>query len=95
MGGLGPTGVKAKPLASLGLDIQSFNRNYQSPYAESYYGDEGYEPYHPGSLYPDYPAYPPYPYPNNRPRTPYGSDLYRYDALDIGIGALSLTPFLL
>lgn len=96
---LGLTGVKAKPLVSFGLGIQS-HRTYQSPYAESYYGNEGgYHPYHPGNLYSEYPAYPAgypaYPaYPYYHPATPYAPG-NRYGALDIGIGALSLTPFLL
>lgn len=98
LGGLGLTGVKAKPLVSFGLS----HRTYQSPYAESYYSEGGYQPYHPGSLYPEYPpaypaaVYPSYPpaYPYLHPGTPYAPG-NRYGALDIGIGALSLTPFLL
>ncbi|XP_016942692.3 uncharacterized protein [Drosophila suzukii] len=77
------TCVKAKPLVSFGL-------SYQQPYVGPqpgpyYYGG----PYQGGGYYPNYHNSPgpyggyPYPYAN------------RYGALDVGIGALSLSSFLL
>nr|XP_016942692.2 uncharacterized protein LOC108019380 [Drosophila suzukii] len=77
------TCVKAKPLVSFGL-------SYQQPYVGPHPGPYYYGgPYQGGGYYPNYPNSPgpyggyPYPYAN------------RYGALDVGIGALSLSSFLL
>ncbi|KAH8257147.1 hypothetical protein KR038_004646 [Drosophila bunnanda] len=79
-----PSCVKAKPLVSFGI-------SYQQPYlgpspGPYYYGG----PYQGGGYYHNYHSSPgPYRYPY-----PY-ADGNRYGALDVGIGALSLAPFLL
>ncbi|KAH8380527.1 hypothetical protein KR009_011203 [Drosophila setifemur] len=77
------TCVKAKPLVSFGV---SYQQPYLGPatgpsYYNSYYGN----PYQGGGYYyQNSPGPYRYPYTGNR-----------YGALDVGIGALSLTPFLL
>ncbi|XP_034136436.1 uncharacterized protein LOC117588958 isoform X1 [Drosophila guanche] len=84
---LASTCVKAKPLVSFGVSYQQ-----PQPYYNSYYGGPG--PYQSGGYYSNsnhYYSSPASPYPY---RYPYAAG-HRYGALDVGIGALSLTPFLL
>ncbi|XP_002135368.1 uncharacterized protein [Drosophila pseudoobscura] len=89
--------VKAKPLVSFGVSYQQ-PQPYVGPgpgaYYNSYYGGPG--PYQSGYGYYSssnhyYGSSPGASYPY---RYPYAAG-HRYGALDVGIGALSLTPFLL
>ncbi|XP_034110207.1 uncharacterized protein LOC117571871 [Drosophila albomicans] len=79
--------IKAKPLVSFGIGVQTASRPYPEPYYNNYYGYNGY--YGGGTYSNRYqpPGYPYYP-------APYAPGS-QYGALDFGIGALSLTPFLL
>ncbi|XP_022229227.2 uncharacterized protein LOC111078689 isoform X2 [Drosophila obscura] len=94
------TCVKAKPLVSFGVSYQQPQPYVgPGPYYNSYYGGPAGPagPYQIGGGYYSssnsnhYYSSPggPYPY-----RYPYAAG-HRYGALDVGIGALSLTPFLL
>ncbi|XP_017098054.3 uncharacterized protein [Drosophila bipectinata] len=77
--------VKAKPVVSFGVSYHqpSYLGPGPGPYYDNYYGS----PYQNGASF--YYQNGPVPY-----RYPY-SPGSRYGALDVGIGALSLTPFLL
>ncbi|BFF99756.1 uncharacterized protein DMAD_07583 [Drosophila madeirensis] len=92
---LASTCVKAKPLVSFGVSYQQPQPFVgPGPYYNSYYGGPGPGPYQSGGYYSNSNHYysspgSPYPY-----RYPYAAE-HRYGALDVGIGALSLTPFLL
>ncbi|XP_030561027.1 uncharacterized protein LOC115762809 [Drosophila novamexicana] len=87
--------AKGKPLVSFGLGVQA-QRPYTSTYLpgetyyNNYYGIAG--PVHHDGAYSRYPSG--YPYAQPYPAT-YSPGQRFGAALDIGIGALSLTPFLL
>ncbi|EDW99923.1 uncharacterized protein Dyak_GE22805 [Drosophila yakuba] len=79
------TCIKAKPLVSFGV---SYQQPYLGPQPGPYYYGE---PYPAGGYYNNYHNYHNSPGPYGYPY-PYAN---RYGALDLGIGALSLSSFLL
>ncbi|KAH8302526.1 hypothetical protein KR044_007951 [Drosophila immigrans] len=87
--------IKAKPLVSFGIGVQTASRPYPAPYTEPFYNNYygyGHNGYYGGTYSNRYP--PGYPHSQSYYPAPY-SPANRYGALDFGIGALSLTPFLL